>query len=293
MTEIPTAYFSIPRPPTPPKKGIKNKNSCVFFLFLLADSEEEIKQGILQGNSPNSQAFWFQRNITDMKDNVKNNSAAKYVDIEEVPKKLCDKGEAKGLDKTSKTLLKSLKEKQIPKGLDKSNIVSYNIKWGEKGVDTHANEEHAQYIDKLCQDFFAKMKDSIQKAIKERKNPKLDDALFEDVVQHLACCREICSSCCVPRAALDSIKSYVTGQGSSSLVIHGQQGSGKTSLVAMAANKTQSWVGSKAAVVVRFLGSTHNSSKVHSLLQSICHQLRIVLKVDCKNAPQVCWYCYL
>ena len=266
----------------------------MFLLFLLADSEEEIKHGILQGSWPNSQAFWFQRNITDMKDNVKNNSAAKYVDIEEVPEKLCGNGETKGLDKTAETLLKSLKEKQISKVVDKSNIVSYNIKWGEKGVDTHSNEEHAQYIDKLCQDFFAKMKDSIQKAVKERTNPKLDDALFEDVVQHLACCRKICSSCCVPRAALDSIESYVTGQSNTPQVIHGQQGSGKTSLVAMAANKTHSWVGSEAAVVVRFLGTTHHSSKVHSLLQSICHQLRMVLKVDCRNdAPQVCWYCYL
>jgi len=265
----------------------------MFFLLLLADSDEEIKHGILQGSSPNSQAFWFQRNVTDMKDNVKNNIAAKYVDIEEVPQKLCGKGETKGLDKTAKTLLKSLKEKQIPNVLDRHNIVTYNIKWGEKGVDTHSIEEHAQYIDKLCQDFFTKMKDSIQKAIKERKNSKVDDALFEDVVQHLACCREICSSFCVPSAALDNIKSYVTGQGNSPLVIHGQQASGKTSLVAMAAKNTQSWVGPEAAVVVRFLGTTHHSSKVHSLLQSVCHQLRTVLKVDCKNAPQVCWYCCL
>lgn len=228
-----------------------------------------------------------------MKDNVKNNSAAKYVDIEEVPKKLCGKGETKGIDKTAKTLLKSLKEKQIPKVLDKSSIVSYDIKWGEKGVDTHSCEEHAQYIDKLCQDFLAKMKDSIHKAIKERKNPKLDDTLLEEVVQHLVCCRKFCSSSCVPRVALDSIKSYVTGQGNTPLVIHGQEGSGETSLVAMAANKIQSWVGSEVAVVVRFLGTTHHSSKVHSLLQSICHQLRVVLKVDFKNAPQVCWYCYL
>ena len=269
------------------------KLRTMFFSVVQTDAEEEIKYGILQGNSPNSQAFWFQRNITDMKDNVKNNSSAKYVDIEEVPKKLSGKGETKGLDKTAKTLLKSLKVKQIPKVLDKNNVVSYNIKWGEKGLDTHSNEEYAQFIDKLCQDFFTKMKDSIQKAIKERKNPKLDDALFEEVVQHLVCCRKLCSSCCVPRGALDSIKSYVSGQGSTPLVIHGQQGSGKTSLVAMATNKIHSWAGSEAAVVVRFLGTTHHSSKVHSLLQSICHQLRMVLNVDCKNTPQVCWYCCL
>lgn len=206
---------------------MNRQSSTMFFLFLLADLEEEIKHGILQGNRPSSQAFWFQRNITDLMDNVKNNRAARYVDFEEVPKKLCGKGQTKGLDKTAETLLKSLKETQISKGLAKGNIFSYNVKWGEKGVDTHSNEEHAQYIDKLCQDFFTKVKDNIQKALKERKNPKLDDSVFEEVVQHLACCRKICSSCCVPRASLGSIKSYVTGQGNTPLVIHGQQGSGK------------------------------------------------------------------
>ena len=256
---------------------------CSLFL----DSEEEIKQGILQRNSSNSQAFWCQRNITDMKDNVKNPRAAKYVDIEELPQKLRDKGEAKGLDKSAKTLLKSLKESQIQKALDKSNIVSYNIKWGEKGVDSHSNEEHAQYIDKLCQDFLERMKKNIEKAVKDRKNSTLDGTLFEEVAQHAVYCRKLCSSSVVPSKALDRVKNYITGQDNSPLVIHGQKGSGKTSLVAMAANACQTWIGAEVAVVVRFLGTTDHSSKVHSLLQSICHQLCLVFKADSKKVPQV------
>lgn len=236
------------------------------------------------------QAFWFQRNITDLKDNFKNKSAAKYVDIEEVPQKLQGKGETKAQDKTTKTLLKSLKEKQIPKVLGKSNIVCYNIKWGEKGVDTHSNAEHAQYIDKICEDFLNNMKDSINKAIKQRKKPKLNEELFEEVAQHVMCCRTVCSSSSVQREPLDDIKSYITGQSNSALVIHGQQGSGKTWLVAMATNESRSWVGSEVAVMVRFLGRTHQSSKVHSLLHSICHQLCVIYKVDSKNVPQVCWF---
>lgn len=137
------------------------------------------------------------------------------------------------------------------------------------------------------------MKDNIDKAIKERKNPRLDNKLYQEVAQHAVCCRKFCSSSCVQREALDRIKSYLTGQSNSPLVIHGQQGSGKTWLVAMAANESQSWVGSEVAVVVRFLGTTHHSSKVHSLLQSICQQLCVVFKVDSKNVPQVCWFYYL
>lgn len=227
-----------------------------------------------------------------MKDNVKNHNAAKYVDIEEVPHKSHGKEEAREWDKTAKTLLKSLKEKEIPKVLDKSNIISYNIKWGENGIDTHASEEHHQYIERLCHDFLKKMTDCIEKAMKERKNSTLDDKLFEEVAQHALCCRQLCSSLHDHSKSLDMIKSYVTGQGNSPFVVHGQQGSGKTTLVAMAAYSSPSWVGSEVAVIVRFLGTTHHSSKVHQLLYSICQQLCVVFKVDSKSVPKVSYYYY-
>lgn len=257
------------------------------FVFLFLDSEEEIKQGILESSCPNSHAFWFQRIITDMKDNVKHHNAATYVDIVEVPHNSPGKEEAKGWDKMAKGLLKSLKEKQIPKVLDKSNIVSYNIKWAENGVDSHSSEEHHQYIDKLCQDFFIKMKECIEKAIKDGKNSSPDDKLFEEVAQHAMCCRQLCSSLQDYSKLLDRIKNYMTSQENSPLVIHGQRGSGKSSLVAMAANASPSWSGSEVAVIVRFLGTTHLSSRVHQLLYSICLQLCVVFRVDPKTVPKV------
>lgn len=251
-----------------------------------SDSEEEIKHGILHGDCPNLHAFWFQRIITDMKDNVRHHNAAMYIDIEELPHKTNGKVESKGWDKTAETLLKSLREKQLSKVLDKNNIVSYNIKWGENGVDTHSSEEHHKYIDTLCQDFFKKIKDCIEKAIKERKESRPDDKLFEEVAQHTVCCRQLCSSSHDQSRCLDGIKGYVTGQENSPLVVHGQQGSGKTSLVALVAKECPSWVGSEVAVILRFIGTTYHSSKVQQLLQSICYQLCVVFKDDSKNVPK-------
>lgn len=263
-------------------------------LSLFTDSEEEIKQGIIERNLSSLQAFWFKRNITDMKENLNNPRAAKYVDVEELPPKLRGRGEVKGLDKSTKAILKLLKENQIPKAIDDNNIASYNIKWGEKGVDPHSNEEHAQYIKKLCQDYHEKMKKSIEEAVKKKRNTKWDDGVLEEVAQHQINCKKLSSSSsCTPSKVLDDIKDYITGQINSPLVIHGKQGSGKTSLIAMAANSCQTWNGSEVATVVRFLGTTHQSCKVHSLLRSICHQLCFVYKADSKNVPQVCLYNFL
>lgn len=265
-----------------------------FFIILTfsVDSEEEIKQGILQADSPNSCAFWFQRIITDIKENIKSHSAAKYVDIEEISRKSHGTGEPYEVDKAAEELLNALKEKQIVKVLDKNNIVSYNIKWQENGVDSHSSQEHHQYIDKLCQDFIQKIKDCIEDAIKNRKNSTLDNKLFEEVAQHSICCQQLCSSLYSQTKPLNKIKSYITGEGNSPLVVHGQQGSGKTSLIAMAANASPSWVGPEVKVVVRFLGVTHHSSKVHQLLHSLCLQLCVIFKVDPTNVPKVCWKTY-
>lgn len=240
----------------------------------------------------NSHAVWFHRIITDMKDNITCHNAAKYVDIEEFTHESHGKHETKEWDKTAKTLLESLKETQISKVLDKSSIVSYNIKWHENGVDSHSSEEHHHYIDRLCQDSFKMMKDCIEKAIKGGKNSALENKLFEEVAQHSLHCRELCSSLHNQSKSLDRVKSYITGQGNYPLVVHGQQGSGKTSLVAMAASASPSWVGPEVAVIVRFIGVTHCSSKVHQLLHSLCHQLRAVFKVDSKDVPKVSWTTY-
>ncbi|XP_022796831.1 NACHT and WD repeat domain-containing protein 2-like isoform X2 [Stylophora pistillata] len=255
--------------------------------YLHSDSEEEIKKGILERNSSSSQAFWFRRNITGIEGNLNNPRAAKYVDVEELPLKVRGKGAAKGLDKSAKANLKSLKENQIPKELADSNIASYNINWGEKGVDTHSNKEHAQYIENLCQYYNEKMKKNIEEAVKEKRNTKWDNEVFEEAAQHVINCKNLSSSStCIPSKALDAIKDYITGQSNSPLVIHGKQGCGKTSLIAMAANSCQTWYGGEVATVVRFLGTTHHSSKVHSLLRSICRQLCLVYKADSKKVPQ-------
>ena len=68
----------------------------------------------------------------------------------------------KEVDKAAHTLLKNLEEKRIPKLLDSDRIVTYDIKFGENGIDPSMNTTHAQYLDRFCQDFDKLMKSNIE-----------------------------------------------------------------------------------------------------------------------------------
>ena len=72
---------------------------------------------------------------------------------------------------------------------------------------------------------------------------------------------------------MKKIHHYIANRCSSPLVIHGDTGTGKTSLVAMAAKHARSWVKQDAIVVLRFLGTTPNSSNIRLTLRSVCLQL--------------------
>lgn len=57
------------------------------------------------------------------------------------------------------------------------------------------------------------------------------------------------------------------------LVIFGESGCGKTSLLAKAASEVRCWQGSKVNTVIRFLGTSPDSSTLSPLLTSLCMQI--------------------
>ena len=51
-------------------------------------------------------------------------------------------------------------------------------------IDPASCKEHKEYIDKLCADFEIAMKDQIDRGIKEKESSKINDPLFEEIMQH-------------------------------------------------------------------------------------------------------------
>ena len=67
------------------------------------------------------------------------------------------------------------------------------------------------------------------------------------------------------------------GSESYPLVVYGESGSGKTSVLSMVLKCCQEWFNSGSAIVTRFLGITPDSSLLRRLLMSLCQQISFLL----------------
>ncbi|XP_046570723.1 NACHT and WD repeat domain-containing protein 2-like [Haliotis rubra] len=85
-------------------------------------------------------------------------------------------------------------------------------------------------------------------------------------------------------ASLKMIHKYVTGDSDSPLTVFGVSGSGKTSVVAMAA-KEASETQDDGVLIVRFIGTTPESSSVCSLLRSITSQVWTIYGHEVHDLP--------
>lgn len=66
---------------------------------------------------------------------------------------------------------------------------------------------------------------------------------------------------------------FKKGQLTKPMVIHGPSGSGKTSLMARIASICNTWTDKEPAKVIRFLGTSPQSTSIRGVLMSICEQL--------------------
>lgn len=81
---------------------------------------------------------------------------------------------------------------------------------------------------------------------------------------------------------------YLTSKDRHPLIICGSEGSGKTSLLARAAQHCHAWVTEgDVAVVLRFAGLTPDSLSVLTLLHSIARQVSLLLRGRLPQVPHV------
>lgn len=249
-------------------------NFNLIFSFPVID--QEIRQGILNSPDPNTECLWFKRTITDLKDNVTNDKSDKFIDIKGI-RKSKRKGERinpSEIDKVAQSLLKNLKEKKISKVLDKSNVFPYDIKFSSNSAERETKLTHVQFLSSLCQDFFLVVKRRIADGIKKREaSQPTRDSLLEDITEHVKFAQRKLADFHGQDDMMKTIHNYLTKSCTSPFVIHGDSGTGKTSLVAMAAKHARSWVKQDAIVALRFLGTNPNSSNIRLLLRSVCLQL--------------------
>lgn len=233
-------------------------------LFSFIVTEDEIRRGVINATDKDKHCFWFKRVITDINDHIGDSNAGKFVDK--------TWGNPSSVDEPAQQLLNNLREKDLPEALPSNNVITYDVKWHSNGIDPSASQEHAQYIEKLCTDFYDTLTDRISRGIGEDQSIDKEDPLTNGIFQHGSFCKKKCALFHGRDEFLTSVKEKVKEH--QVAVLFGESGCGKTSLMAKISAEVKKWLGKDAAtLVIRFIGTTPDSSDARSLMRSICEQI--------------------
>ena len=249
-------------------------------------TEDEIRRGILTAAVPEKHCFWFKRVITDLIRNANNRNAGKFVDK---PYGTDDSA----IDESAQKLLNSLREKDLPAVLPTKNVKHYDVKWTDQGISPDTSTEHAQYLKTLCADVYNVLTSMIQEAIDEKEGSEREDSLNEEILQHALFCQKKGLDCQGRDDFLQSVKkSLLKRNDKRTIILHGESGCGKTSVMAKIAVEIRKWLEDNSAIVVlRFIGTSPASSSIRLLLRSVCQQLYKITDNDATQIPEVSFHC--
>ncbi|KAK3736404.1 hypothetical protein QZH41_017906 [Actinostola sp. cb2023] len=235
--------------------------------YFMSVTEDEVRRGIINAKDPLKHTFWFKRVISDLKKHVSDSKVGQFMDKTWATP-------AGEVDKEAQDYLNTLREKDLPAVLPKSNIVQYNVQWNKNGIDPQTSSEHAQYIDKLTNDVYEKMTTMISDGIAENETADTREAVAEEIFQHLSFCQKKCQAFFGRGDFLELIKTRLLNKDNRAVVLYGESGCGKTSLMAKVTTAVKSWFEDEMVVVVcRFIGTSPASSSIRVLLRNVCQQL--------------------
>ena len=182
-------------------------------------------------------------------------------------------------DPEANNLLQHFQLKKIPALVPENCITRVDIPFVVNGLDPYQCEEHKKYLkevtDKNCQVVLDAL-NKLEKSLAMVPNPLVDEVRLH-LEFAVARSERFCPTAS-SLSALETVKIYLQGKGGQAFVVWAPSGAGKTYVLARAAAGVLSKepLESPAAVVVRFLGTSSQSSDALSLVSSICEQLQTI-----------------
>ncbi|KAK3590255.1 hypothetical protein CHS0354_041333 [Potamilus streckersoni] len=234
--------------------------------YVMSITEAEITMGLLSTENKDKHCIWLKRTITDIEKEPSSVLLSRYTECMGQEEKL----------KKVKNLLQTLKEEKMEKSLPSDRILSYKIHWTKNGI-TIEEKEHREYLQKMNNDFVSKMTAMIKTAVEERSQK--EDPLMDEVYRHIRFCQTKIYSFYGQEESIKIIEQYIDSTATLPLVIYGQSGCGKTSIMAMGAKVAYDHLKGKALVVLRFLGTTPETTSVKALLKSVTMQIKKIYAV--------------
>ena len=160
----------------------------------------------------------------------------------------------------------------------------YFVEWiGREGL---ASETHEEFLTDFINHFYKNVLKLVDRAMR-KEDTSAQGKIVTEILLHLHACINSVKVFYGRMDELARLKEYITGESNTPFVLYGAGGSGKTAMVSMAASKSlQEWL--KPAVpllLVRYCGTTPNSSQLGPLLRSLCQQISYVCMLPFEDIP--------
>ncbi|KAL4221581.1 NACHT and WD repeat domain-containing protein 2 [Mactra antiquata] len=229
--------------------------------YYMSVTEAEVFNGILHADAVAEHCLCFVRIIEDVTSHLNHEKAWRFVDVLST--------EPSSLDMEAQSILSKLRDERIVQKLQNTNINRHTVRWSEKeGIN---REDHADYLQVFKDSFYTSIVKKIDKAVQNEQS-LVTDELYIEVLQHSNMANERCKMFYGREDTLRQISYYYQQQTEEPLVLYGQSGCGKTSIMAQSAKMACKTL-TNPIIVLRFLGTSPDSSNLRRLLQSVCQQI--------------------
>ncbi|XP_035219910.1 NACHT and WD repeat domain-containing protein 2-like [Stegodyphus dumicola] len=228
--------------------------------YMMSVTEREVINGILKVSNTRNHCLAYIRQI----------NAVDMTNLKEVSKFIDTLGRT--VDIEAQRLLTDLRDVRLPAKIEASNMVKYTINWtGKEGL---AVKYHEDYLREFTAHFYKHITRLVDRAMR-KEDLSSQGHIVTEILQHLQAGKSSVSTFQGREYELNRIKSYIQSDCVQPFVLHGKGGSGKTSLLAKAASMVTTWCpkGTKPILILRFLGTTPDSSSVIPMLTSVCQQI--------------------
>lgn len=224
-------------------------------------TEREVINGILNVRNTKNHCLSYVRYINNI--NLQNlKKASLFVDIIN-----------RSLDTESAKLLADLRDNRLPSKIEASNSQKYTVEWiGREGLDI---ETHEEYLNHFISHFYKNIIKLVDRAMR-KEDSSAQGQIVTEILQHLHACNNSVKVFYGREESLEHVRRYMLGDSDKPLVLYGEGGCGKTSLLAKSASLVAiEWFPNKKPInIIRFLGTTPDSSALTPTLISICQQVR-------------------
>lgn len=229
--------------------------------YFMSVTEREVINGVLNVKNTKNHCLGYVRYINNI--NLQNlKKASLFVDIIN-----------RSLDLESSKLLANLRDERLQEKLETSNMEKYTVEWiGREGLDT---ETHGEYLKNFITHFYKNIIKLVDRAMrKEDSSPQ--GQIVTEILQHLHACNNSVKVFYGRDEDLERIHEYMIGDDDKPFVLYGEGGCGKTSLLSKSAamSTANAWFpNAKPLSIIRYLGTTPDSSALTPTLISICQQV--------------------